>query len=82
MWDSGIGICVGCGVESDRDAAGRCESCFRKGVSFKQPVLKTMVHLAGNDYASEAHIRDIRSRRLDTKTGKMYYEKGKTLYFH
>ena len=32
--------------------------------------------------ASKAHIKDIKSRRLDTKTGKMYYEKGKTSYFY
>jgi ribosomal protein L37AE/L43A len=29
-----------------------------------------------------AHRRDLEERRLDTKTGKMYYDRGKTSYFY
>jgi hypothetical protein len=32
--------------------------------------------------ATTAHIRDLESRRLDTRTGKMYYDKGKMSYFY
>lgn len=32
--------------------------------------------------ATTAHIRDLESRRVDTKTGKMYYDKGKVSYFY
>lgn len=83
MWDSGKGICIGCGKEADRDIAGRCEDCFRAGVRINQPSFKEMVHLEGTDtVASVAHIKDLESRRYDPQTKKMYYDKGKTIYFH
>lgn len=80
MWDSGLGQCVGCGRQADRDVAGRCEECFRAGVPVGQPYFKEMVKLV-TDSASVAHIKDIKARRLDTKTGKMYYDRGERTYF-
>jgi hypothetical protein len=82
MWDSGIGRCVGCGQEADRDILGRCMPCFQSGFipmygSFKEVGVENPYDKQG----STAHVKDIKKRRLDVKTGKMYYHQEPKTYF-
>lgn len=81
MWDSGHGVCVVCGTSGDRDILGRCEACFRKNAPVPYCHFKEMgVENPGDPQGSTAHVRDIKARRVDVKTGKMYYDRGQRSY--
>lgn len=55
-----------------------CRSFEETGVHFKEVGVENPYDKKG----STAHVRDIKSRRLDTKTGKMFYHQApKTYYF-
>lgn len=83
MWDSGQGHCIGCGVLADRDILGRCDDCFRHGFRVMYGTFKEVgVENPYDKKGSTAHVRDIKSRRLDPKTKKMfYYEPPRTYFF-
>jgi hypothetical protein len=84
MWDAGLGICVGCGHEADRDILGRCDSCFRQGVCAYTPYFKEMGTANPLDpKGSTAHVRDIQDRRWHPTEKRMFYyskEKPKTYF--
>jgi hypothetical protein len=83
MWDSGLGTCVACGLEGDRDILGRCPDCFRAQVPVRLPYFKEMgVENPMDPKGSTAHVREIKTRRIDPKTKAVFnYEPPKTYFF-
>lgn len=58
-----------------------CSHCLQ-GHPSDVPMLIEYEQLTPEVKSSKGHIADIKSRRLDTKTGKMYYDKGSRSYFY
>jgi hypothetical protein len=84
MWDAGIGSCVVCGTESDRDILGRCDGCFRAGVSVQGAYFKASAENPYYAKMSKAHDADIGDRRWHPTEKRMFYyskEQPKTYYF-
>lgn len=59
-----------------------CKFCYR-GEPSSEPYFKEVgVENPYDKKGSTVHVRDIKNRRLDTKTNKMfYYEAPKTYFF-
>jgi hypothetical protein len=81
MWDSGMGMCIGCKKQADRDILGRCNECFKAGLEVKYGHFKEMEHVHGKVYASKAHIKDLEDRRWHPTEKRQFYrskEPGRT----
>ena len=79
--------CSGCGViygKCDLDFLDRCETCFRAyverptGTGLPAPVVKVRLK---TKQASQAHIKDIRSRKLAEDGKSVIREKAPRSYF-
>lgn len=58
-----------------------CRQCYRKPDD-GLPYFKEMgVENPSDPKGSTAHVRDIKARRLDPSTNKMYYEQPRRTYF-
>lgn len=58
-----------------------CSHCL-KGAPSDSPAMIQYEQITPEVKSSKSHIADIRARRLDTQTGKMYYDKGSRSYFY
>lgn len=84
-----VDICVECGKPNEYvDFLGRCYPCFEE-LKWREPKNRMVAPYfkemgAENPIdpkGSTAHVRDIKQRRVDTKTGETFYYTGKKTYF-
>ena len=82
-------ICDQCAKEKRPEEmcfSGICVDCFeanktRDNVKVSIPYFREMgVENPEDPKGSTAHVRDIKMRRLDTKTKQMYYERPRRTY--
>jgi len=57
-----------------------CKHCYRSGGS-DVPYFKETGENPFNPQASKVHLNDVRQRRLDPKTNKMFYYQAPKTYF-
>lgn len=84
-----LDICVECGEPSaELDYFRRCPKCFEE-LKYREPKQKVSapyfkevgVENPIDPKGSTAHVRDIKQRRIDTKTRETFYYKPPKRYF-